>query len=161
MLPEPRARPSKTRGAGTHGKRSLIPFFGSALRGLFGTATMDDLKQLEAHVSDTEKLVNAMAGSISKNAETMTSFIKASNKRLDLFAQQIDKQGETISALYKRLDRENIKRNFISLQYITYVVESIQNFTDIHDKVSELVGAINSLLQGNISPHLIDPPSMQ
>jgi hypothetical protein len=69
---------------------------------------MDDLKQLEAHVSDIEKLVKVMAGTVRKNAETMTSFMKVLNKRFDMFAQQIEKQGEAIGTLYKRLDRENI-----------------------------------------------------
>ena len=55
--------------------KSLLPFVGSIFRGLFGTATVDEVRVLESHVVQIAKLQDSQAKVLQKSEEHMSSFV--------------------------------------------------------------------------------------
>ena len=63
--------------------KALLNFGGSILKGLFNTATMDDVKALQAHILQMAKLQDSQTKVLQKSSAHMTSFVSTSIARID------------------------------------------------------------------------------
>ena len=69
LIPE-----SKQFGKGRN-TRSLLPFIGKLARGLFGTATMDDVNIMASHINEIAKKTNGLVKAIEQHGKHLSSFI--------------------------------------------------------------------------------------
>ena len=57
-------------------RRSLLPFIGSLSKGLFGTATMDDVNILASHINSLTKTTENIAHALQLHGSHMSSYLR-------------------------------------------------------------------------------------
>ena len=158
MIPDASIKISLVRGQ--QHRRSLLPFIGSGLQSLFGTATMDDIKHAEAHIADVESRLTSLTAPLAHEAQKLTSSIIVTNQRLDNLNEQMQRQGKTIGQLFNFTNTVR-ESNDAMLVYLEMIANATTDFIKIHDQISEVLSAVHSLAQGTLSPYLVDPATMR
>ena len=60
--------------------RSLLPFIGSLSKGLFGTATMDDVNMLAGHINELNRRTSKLALAMEQHGKRLSSFMSLKPK---------------------------------------------------------------------------------
>ena len=64
-------------------KRALLPFIGTLSKGLFNTATMDDVNILASHMNKLNKMATNLAKALTQHEDHLSSFMETANSRMD------------------------------------------------------------------------------
>ena len=95
--------------------RALFGIVGKLSRGLFGTATIDDVREIYTHVRDLENYVERNQNDESEIKEALVSFANLTNERFNFAKANI------------RDNFDNIKNNRKALEIWQYNLESLSN----------------------------------
>ena len=147
----------------TRKRRSLLPFVGSALKFLFGSATEKDIDEVKHNVVQLREnqktiihviehsisIINMTRHEVSKNRIAINNLITVQNKlenHLKMITGRIEKQ-------------LNEFQNYAVLyNHITLVINQIKELIVMSDRRIDIIcGQLNTLSIGHLSPEIITP----
>ncbi|KAJ8315285.1 hypothetical protein KUTeg_007435, partial [Tegillarca granosa] len=111
-------------------RRGLLDFIGKISRSLFGTATVDDVRNLARHMNTMIKHENKLAHAMTHHEQQLSSFMLNTDERFE---------------------------NLMLAVNNTLIVKQINSSTIVNRQLESLKTAIHELVQGKISPYLISP----
>lgn len=136
-------------------ERAFLPFIDSLAKGLFGTATMDDVNLLARHINALNRKTQLISRALYQHGDHLSSFMSLmDNKTLNLMkgiqnnAKQIQAVSDTFSS--------NMVTFQQSMLNISQILISITNQGNIlRSNLNQLQSAVQSLVEGRISPYLL------
>ncbi|KAL4231902.1 hypothetical protein ACF0H5_009478 [Mactra antiquata] len=96
LIPEQRVHKSRS-------KRSLLPFIGQFSKGLFGTATVDDVNALANHMNKLNKMSTQLSKALSQHEDYLSSYINSANERMDNLMDGIKDNSDQIKFLQNQV----------------------------------------------------------
>lgn len=136
-------------------KRALLPFIGKLSKGLFNTATMDDVNMLASHINKINRMNSKLAQALTQHEDHLSSYIAKSNDRMDNLMSGIKNNVLAIQYIQTELhtDKVNLENSFNYMLGI--LIDQIQASTSLNQELEEFKLGIISLLNGKLSPLLI------
>ena len=138
-------------------RAGLFPWIGSAVSGLTGLATSDEVEQAEKHVNQIIKKVNQQTEVIQRLASDYSSFVVLSAQHMDKITDTLKTMNEQFGNTTEYL-RTQIARNRLNLIEMSIEMATIQHLTSatITEYVT-LAQEIQTLQMGKLSSVLISP----
>lgn len=135
--------------------RSLLPFVGSLFSGLFGTATMNDVNILASHINSLTKVSNNMVNTLHQHAAHISSFMKVMDRRTTNLMRGIETNYVQITRLTNLFNTtlNEFQDSFSNIS--TIIADQVHKSSSIINSLTNLQHAIESLVQGKITPFLI------
>lgn len=94
---------SFTKKTPSRSRRSLLPFYRRHSKGLFGTATSADLKNVARHVNSIQRAQINLSNKFTHQVELMSSFMSTTNNRLNNAISGIETNTNMINALRQEM----------------------------------------------------------
>lgn len=135
--------------------RSPLDIIGTGLSYAFGVATEADIEQLKKEILDIKSFAAAAASDAADSRQGMATFTKLQNQRLDLLHEILGEQKKNIGYVVKRL-QGIAEATQIELSAVSFMATEIARYAQIHDSVQEFLLGIEDLVQGRLTPKLID-----
>ena len=154
LIPE-----SKQFGKGRN-TRSLLPFIGKLARGLFGTATMDDVNIMASHINEIAKKTNGLVKAIEQHGKHLSSFISITDKRMTNLMSGIKANNKQISVLTRVVNLKLVNLQYSILNITNTILNQVEKANILRSRFSVLELAVQDLVEGKITPHLIDRPTL-
>ncbi|XP_069109820.1 uncharacterized protein [Argopecten irradians] len=138
-------------------KRGLFDFIGQISKSLFGTATTNDLQNLQRHIqalnNNNVKLAKAMA----KEAYQLTSFMTTVNERFDNVIDAVKTNHDQSITLANQFasSLDGIEHSFVLLENM--MLTQINATTVLNKHLEHTKLAIHDLVKGRLSPFLLSP----
>ena len=153
LIPETHIHKSRT-------KRSLLPFLGKLSKGLFGTATVDDVNVLANHMNKLNKMASGLARALTQHENHLSSFIKSSNKRMDNLMSGITENNLAIKFIQNELHTTtmNLEQSFEYMMGL--LIDQVRTSTQLNHALDQFTDGIISLINGKLSPLLIPEDAM-
>ena len=142
-------------------KRSLLPFLGKISRGLFGTATVDDINVLAGHINKLNKMALSLSRALTQHEDHLSSVIKTANERMDNLMSGIKENNLAIKFIQNELHTTatNIEQ---SVDYMMgLLIDQVKTSTKLNHALDQFKDGIISLVNGKLSPLLIPEDIMQ
>ena len=142
-------------------KRSLLPFVGTLSRGLFGTATMDDLHVIEHHINILASKVNAGYVAFNISLQQMSSYMSRANIRMDGLRNAIKQNHDSLERFI--VEDQEILDSLQSThsQWIMLVAKELHLATNMEIDLQELTQGVYKLLNHQLSIELIPLEQMR
>ena len=142
-------------------KRSLLPFLGKISRGLFGTATVDDINVLAGHINKLNKMALGLSRALTQHEDHLSSVIKTVYERMDNLMSGIKENNLAIKFIQNELHTTatNIEQ---SVDYMMgLLIDQVKTSTKLNHAFDQFKDGIISLVNGKLSPLLIPEDIMQ
>ncbi|XP_062574148.1 uncharacterized protein LOC134235987 [Saccostrea cucullata] len=135
--------------------RALLPFIGSLSKSIFGTATIDDVNILAGHINALNRKTENIVKALQQHGSHLSSFITVSNHRMDNLAAGIKENSEYISKIATAFNNKlyDLEKSFVNVSKI--LMSQVNRATLLRSDFDKLSAAIQSLLEGKITPFLI------
>ena len=148
LIPETRVHKSRS-------KRSLLPFLGKLSRGLFGTATVDDVNILADHMNKLNKMASGLAKALTQHEDHLSSFIQAANSRMDNLMSGIKQNNLAIKFIQNELHTtaRNLEGSFDYMMGL--LIDQVKTSSALNHELEEFKVGIIGLVNGRLSPLLI------
>lgn len=135
--------------------RSFLPFIGSLAKGLFGTATMDDVNLLARHINSLNRKTQLIAEVLHQHGDHLSSFMSLVDNKTNNLMNGIQANSKEISVL-----AHSINMSLVTLQQSMFSISKILiNLTNqgniLRSKLDQFQTAVQSLVEGRISPLLL------
>lgn len=135
--------------------RSFLPFIGSLAKGLFGTATMDDVNLLARHINSLNRKTQLIAKVLHQHGDHLSSFMSLVDNKTNNLMNGIQEYSKEISVL-----AHSINMSLVTLQQSMFSISKILiNLTNqgniLRSKLDQFQTAVHSLVEGRISPLLL------
>lgn len=132
--------------------RALLPFIGSLSKGLFGTATMDDVNILASHINSLTKTTQNIANALKQHGAHMSSYMATANKRMDNLQLGISNNYKAISTISKTFffDLQHLK--MVLANTYTILTNQIDLSSKLRAEIDNLHSSILELIQGKLTP---------
>ena len=140
--------------------RSLLPFIGSLSKTLFNTATMDDVNILASHVNQLIRQSSKISHALYSQNNKISSFMTLTNNRITNLKNSILNNHKELNNLAHIVSESEIELKNLMLDITASLVKQINTASIIRQHFDKLHTAIESLLQGKISPFLISKQDM-
>jgi len=149
------------RGLGrAYAKRSLLPIGGWVLHGLFGTTTDDDLKPIKKHLRRIDQGVAQVTRGLEVENQRLVGYMTLNNHRLDNLFNITVNQQQAISNLTDEFN--NVLGTGVTMQRLNVMTaQKLSQYTTILSELGEFQLGIEMLLQGMLTPILIDKVKLQ
>ena len=133
-------------------RRSLLPFIGSLSKGLFGTATMDDVNILASHINSLTKTTENIAHALKLHGSHMSSYMATANKRMDNLQSGISNNFKAISSISRTffLDLQHLKMVLANTSKI--LTKQIDLSSKLRADIDNLHASVLALVQGKLTP---------
>ena len=135
--------------------RGVFDFVGSASSWAFGTATMTDINELKKHIEDVKLLADTAAADSAHVKSSMIAFTQLSNERFDKLHQVVNEQQRAFSAIASEI-QSIADSSKLELNAIVTISSELARYVEIHDTIQELELGVEDLINGQITPKLID-----
>lgn len=134
--------------------RALLPFVGSLSKSFFGTATMDDVNILASHINMLTRHTNQMANLLVQHSDHLSSFMKLTDSRMNNLKNGIKNNAFAISLLATKLANvSELESSFVNISEV--LLNQVNKVTVYKNKMNRLVSAVQTLIEGKLSPFLI------
>ncbi|XP_063412759.1 uncharacterized protein LOC134695439 isoform X1 [Mytilus trossulus] len=135
--------------------RSFLPFIGSLAKGLFGTATMGDVNLLASHINQINQRTRLMARALEQHGDHLSSFMSLVDKRTTNLMDGIQQNSVEILAIANKFQMSLENTQSFFLNTTTLLTELTNKGNMLRSKVDQFQAAIQSLVEGRISPFLL------
>lgn len=154
LIPQARIHKSRSR-------RSLLLFLGKLSKGLFGTATMDDVNILANHINKLTKMATGLAKALTQHENHLSSFIETANSRMDNLMSGIKNNMLGIKVIQNELHTTalNLEHSFEYMMGI--LIDQIKTSNNINHALDEFKTGVYALVNGQLSPLLIPQHVME
>ena len=139
----------------SHTKRSLLPFGGWLLYGLFGTTTDNHLKPIKKQVTRISQGMTQVARGMEMEHKRLAGYMTLTNHRLDGLLNMTMNQNEAISNLAGEFNNQ-LGTTLAMEQVYSIMSNKMTEYTTILNQLAEFQLGIEMLEQGSITPVLID-----
>lgn len=148
LIPETKIHKSRS-------KRSLLPFIGKLSKGLFGTATMEDVNILAKHMNKLSKVSIGLSKALAQHEDHMSSFISSANDRMDNLVSGIKDNMLAIKFIQSEIysTKSNLEQVIDYLMDI--LTDQIKTTSKLNFQLEELKTGIFELVSGKLSPFLV------
>ena len=147
--------PTRPWGQRSRLTRGLINAVGMGFSFLFGLGTSGDIEGLKAEIEQLRNLGGVAAADATRTRQSMMSFTKIANDRMDNMRAVLSEEHKTISAVVAGV-RDLAENSFLEYNAVAYALSEVANFVQLHDSVQVLEEAIFDLVHGQVTPRLID-----
>ena len=145
-------------GSSARNRRAWLPFLGSILKTVTGTATISDYHTLQHHVAEMEKHLASGLKSMIQSSKARSSFQTAIEHRFNDLGHYVEAQTASRDAQWTAIRNElGIVAQGSTL--LALQSEKVANFTNAIILLHEFREAILDAVAGRLSPHLF-PPQM-
>ena len=136
--------------------RSLLPFIGKLSRGLFGTATMDDVNIMAGHINAISRKTNQIARALQQHGQHLSSFITVADRRMTNLMSGIKANSHLITNLAQNVNSrfQVFQHDIINISGI--LIKQVDKTNMLRSRLGKLELAVQSLVEGKITPFLID-----
>lgn len=136
-------------------KRSLLPFIGTLAKGLFGTATMDDVNVLAQHINQLNKVATNMNKALTQQGEHFSSFVSMANKRMDNLMSGVKNNMLAIKYIQVELHSSVQDLEYMIDYMMGILIDQIKTCNSLNHAVEEFKLGIFDLLNGKLTPLLL------
>lgn len=135
--------------------RSLLPFIGSLAKGLFGTATMEDVNLLARHINALNRRTQLLTSTLHQHGDHLSSFVSLIDKKTANLMHGINLNSRQISltANAMKSSMNHLSESMISMSQMLVNITNKSNI--IRHNLDKFVSAIQTLVEGRISPFLL------
>lgn len=151
-------------------KRAPLGFIGKISRNLFATATLDDIKILQEHISELENNPSRFKG-FQKFAETLSSLQFEVNKNMKIVTEGLRRNRILLNETFNEIDmlRDTLQDAFndVELQFkvMTQVINimhginarEVQSMFLVLSELDKVIDSYSTLLKGYLPVHLMTP----
>jgi hypothetical protein len=148
LLPESKIHHSRS-------KRSLLPFVGTLSKGLFGTATMDDVNVLANHINKLNKVTMDMNKALTQQSEHFSSFVSMSNKRMDNLMTGVKDNMLAIKFVQVKLQSSIQNIEYVIDHLMGILVDQIETCNSLNNAVEEFKLGVFDMLNEKLTPLLL------
>ena len=136
-------------------RRSLLPFVGQLSRGLFGTATMDDVNVLADHMNKLNSITRNLAKSLVHQENQFSSVIATVNSRMDNFMSGIEDNMLAIKYIHRQRHTTvtNLEETFDF--FMSTLINRLRTGSKLNHQLDELKLGASDLANGKLSTLLI------
>ena len=145
----------------TRTQRSLLPFIGGLSKSLFGTATTADVKLLASHITALNRRTGKMLHVLEQHGRHLSSYMTMANRRMDNLKTGIVQNFHAINNLTKvfSVQLSSLDSHLFELSKVLY--SQISKSTKLLNEFAKVQLAVQSLVQGKLSPILIPEPILK
>lgn len=154
LVPETKVHKSRS-------KRSLLPFIGTLSKGLFGTATMDDVNILARHMNQLSKVSIQLSKALSQHEDHMSSYISAANERMDNLMSGVKQNMLAIRYIHRQLFTTETTLEHVIDYIIGILIDQIKTTTNLNYQLEEFKLGVLDLVNQRLSPLLIPEAVLQ
>ena len=148
LVPEAKIHKSRS-------KRALLSFIGRLSKGLFGTATVDDVNMLSRHINKISKMTLGLSNALVQHEDHLSSYMNTANKRMDNLMKGIKDNMLAIKFIQTEL-YTNLNNIEYSFDYIlSILIDQIKTSSTLNHELDEFKLGIIDLVNGKLSPLLI------
>lgn len=148
LVPETKIHKSRSR-------RSLLPFIGKLSKGLFGTATMDDVSILAEHMNKLTKLNMGFTKALSQHEDHLSSYISSANARMDNLMTGIKDNMLAIKFVQSQIFATEATLEQTIDYVMSILIDQIQTTSNLNYELEEFKLGVTDLVNGKLSPLLI------
>ena len=141
-------------------KRSLLPFIGNLYKGLFGLATMNDVNILASHINEIAKRTNGITKALEQHNKHLSSFISLTDKRMTNLMKGIKNNNNLITNLVSSMDNKFQTFQHTVLNISSVILNQVDQTNILRGRLNRLGQAVQSLVQGRVTPHLISKQTL-
>lgn len=132
-------------------KRGLLDFVGEIGYFLFGLARKSDIQALQDRIQLIDHRNNRMLHEFESQISKLVSATSILNDRVNLVQDQLSQQTQWINQLSNQFQTRWLN----TIQFSSYLTESLLNFTKIADNLQHLRLAAEELVMGRLHPALL------
>lgn len=148
LIPETRIHKSRSR-------RSLLPFIGQLSKGLFGTATMDDVNILAQHMNKLTRMNIGLTKALSQHENHLSSYISSANARMDNLMKGIKDNMMAIKYMQNQIFTTELTLEHAIDYIMSLLIDQIQTTSNLQNELSEFKLGVNDLVNKKLSPLLL------
>ena len=138
-------------------RRSLLPFIGDWSSSLFGTATVRQVKTLQAHIIQIANQTNKITHAFQTQTHQMTSFMSATTAELNQAVKEIKLNHRTINIALKAYKQALNETDSLHTRLQLLSIDNLNHYFTLRSKATELFHAISQLFLHKMTPQLISP----
>ena len=142
-------------------RKSLLPFVGGLSKNLFGTATMEDVNILKAHINALTKNSRQVAKFMKMQTHHFTSSMATTNKRFDTIQESVTENFEAITNLSKVISEQIQQAQTGILQLSGIYYKHLATSSKLIKQYETLKRSIVSLIEGKLTPELISQATLE
>lgn len=133
-------------------QRSLLQFIGTLSKGLFGLATMSDVRLLANHINALNRRTQQISHALQQHGDHLSSFMEVVDNRITHLMHGIQEQ---ILGLTKSFESSlrTLEQNMMNMSKVLTTLSN--NFNVLRSNLLQLQSSVQSLVEGNISPSYI------
>ena len=150
LIPETKIHKSRS-------ARSLLPFIGTLSKSIFGLADEKDIEILAKHINALTRRTEGLSEILSQHGTHFSSYIKASNKRMDNLMAGIHENEMAIDYIQSKVETvaSNLKEMFLRMN--TRLITHLEHANRLNNEIEEMKLGLLDLVNGKLSPLLIQP----
>ncbi|KAK3100591.1 hypothetical protein FSP39_022245 [Pinctada imbricata] len=135
--------------------RSFLPFIGSLAETLFGTATVEDVRLLASHVNALNSQTRNFAKAMQHTEARLSSFMSVVDEKTTNLLRGIELNKDIIEKLTVAFNAKLITLEKILTNVSSMLVQQVNEASEIRSNLANFLSAVQSLVEGKISPFLI------
>lgn len=137
--------------------RAILSFVGSLSKTLFGTATIDDVNLLAAHINQLIKRDRKMSHVLEQHGSHISSFMKLANHRMQTLKNGIQDNHNFIVTTLMSTARLQARSTNLTM----IVLDQVQKANEIQIQLSNFLSSIKALMNGQLTTHLISEHTLR
>lgn len=136
-------------------QRSLLPFIGDMVSGLFGTATMDDVNTLARHINALVTRTNIITKAVKQHGSHLSSFMKVVDDRMTNLKNGIENNFKTLNNVLHnfRFTYEHLELTLTNISGI--LADQVHRANELELTFLSLQSSVQSLVEGKLTPFLL------
>lgn len=147
-------RRTPNRGKTPRVKKYAMDFIGDASSWLFGLSTVTQVNEVRKLIEQIKLGYDAAAVDSAGLRDSMSTFEKLQNKRMDDLHTAIDLENQALGNVNSHID--DLQRSLtVENGIMTFMLNELRQFTEIHDTITDLANGIDDMIRGVLSPHII------
>lgn len=141
-------------------RRSILPFIGDLSKSIFGTATMKDVELLARHINSLNKVSRNLIKSVEQHENDLSSYMTATDERMNNLVKGLEENHLAIEHIQTQLFQtfDNLEKSFSTMSVI--ISKQVQKSRQLEALFNEFLEGIYQLVEGKLSPHLINTETM-
>lgn len=135
--------------------RSFLPFIGTLAKGLFGTATMSDVELLARHINVLNKRTELLTNVLHQHGDHLSSFMSVVDHRTTNLMKGIQTNANEIAILANSFNMSLLTLHQSMINMSKELIKLTNNVNMLRASLDQYLNAIQSLVEGHISPLLL------
>ena len=137
--------------------RSLLPFIGQLSKSMFGLATEVGIYILAKYINALTRRTEDLSEILSQHGTHFSSYIKATNKRMDNLMAGIHQNEMAINYIQSQVESVASNLHEIFIRMNTRLITHLEHANRSNHEIEEMKSGLLDLVKGKLSSLLIQP----